>query len=446
MTRGPRYKEKVNATSLTLRARFFRLALPNVLSNLMVPLAGLVDTAMLGHLGSLHHLAGVALASVLFDYVYWTFGFLRMGTTGLAAQAMGRGDTRELHLVASRGALVALVAGGLLVLGSGLLGDLGFGLLTGAGEVKEAGRAYFDARILGAPAALLNFVVLGWLLGRERSDLVLVMAVVGNGANIVLDYLLIFHLGLESYGAGLATMASQYLMVVVGLFFVFRLSPLQDFFAAREHLWERAGLRRLIALNGDIMVRTFALQTTFALFINFSATLGTLVLAANAVVLKVLSLASYFIDGFAFATESLAGIFKGQGARGELRRLLLMNCGFCVGTGLLFALGVWGFPEALYGILTHHKEMITLAGHYTPWLVPVLGAGGLAYALDGYFLGLTDGRALRQSTVLAALVGFVPLALWGLHLQNNHLLWGALAVFMVRRGGSLALRAPGTYR
>lgn len=423
-----------------------RLAVPNVLSNLMVPLAGVVDTAILGHLETIAPLAGVALASVVFDYLYWTFGFLRMGTTGLTAQAVGRKAWGEVDVVFLRGAVIALGLGALLVLGRDLLGEWGFSLLTGSAEVKEAGRAYYDARILGAPATLLNFVFLGWFLGRERSDFALAMAAVGSLANVVLDYLLVVNAGLGSYGAGLATMISQYLTLALALLLLAKVSTPGWFSRARTLFWERGAIGRLVSLNGDIMVRTFALQTAFALFINFSAALGTTTLAANAVMLKVLSVASYFIDGFAFATESLAGIFRGEGRGNRLRELLGMNCRWSVGTGLFFAaLGVL-FPLQLYGVLTSHEEVLVLTTHYSPWLLGVLGLGGGAYALDGYFLGLTEGRVLRRSMLLSAGLGFLPLGLLGLGLKENHLLWGALALFMGVRAVTLALAVPPTLR
>jgi MATE family multidrug resistance protein len=194
-----------------LSRRFFRLALLNIFSNITVPLAGLVDTAMLGHLPEIRFLAGVALASVLFDYIYWTFGFLRMGTTGTTAQAVGRGDRREVYLTLYRSWMIALTLAALILLLQLPIRELGFGLLGGEPGVEAAGRAYFDARIWGAPATLCNFVLVGWFLGREESRHALVVTIVANLANIFFNYIFIIRLGLAARGAGLATMVSQYL-------------------------------------------------------------------------------------------------------------------------------------------------------------------------------------------------------------------------------------------
>ena len=198
-----------------LPRRFARLTALNILANVAVPLAGLVDVAMLGHLSDLSFLAGVALATILFDYLYWTFGFLRMGTTGVTAQALGRGDDAEVHLTLYRALAFAAGTGAAILLLQVPLGELGFLLLSGGPAVEAAGREYFAARIWAAPAALANFAFLGWYLGREESGRALVMTVVGGFANIGFNYLFIVRLGLAARGAGLGTMTSQYLMLAV---------------------------------------------------------------------------------------------------------------------------------------------------------------------------------------------------------------------------------------
>ncbi|MEO1350204.1 MAG: MATE family efflux transporter, partial [Cyanobacteria bacterium J06635_15] len=203
-----------------LLPEFIRLAIANIISNLMVPLAGIVDTAFLGHLADIHHLAGVALATVIFNVIYWSFGFLRMGTTGMAAQAIGRNDETELWLIALRNSLIGLGFGLLLLLVQWPIRELGFTLLSAPAAVQQSGRAFFDGRIWGAPAVLINYVLLGWFLGRALGTRVIVLSVIGNGANVVLDYLFIVKWGWAATGAGAATAASQYLMLIVGLTWV----------------------------------------------------------------------------------------------------------------------------------------------------------------------------------------------------------------------------------
>ena len=416
---------------------FLRLAVANIISNLMVPLAGLIDTAFLGHLADIRYLAGVALATVIFNVVYWSFGFLRMGTTGLTAQARGREDQGELWLILLRGGMVAIACGLLILLLQGPIRELGFALLSADPEVKAAGYAFFNGRIWGAPAVLLNLVLMGWFLGREKGRWVILLSLVGNGGNVALDYLFIRQFGWASAGAGWATALSQYLMATTGLLLIVRESGLTAMAKAMPQVWNPAALKGVFLLNRDILIRTFALILSFALFTNFSSAMGTQTLAANTLLLQVVTLSAYFIDGIAFATESFAGRFYGSGDRSQLRRLLWVGGSSSVALGLSFALAFALLPQVLFGLLTGHGEVVDTVKLYVGWLVPVLGIGAIAYMLDGYFLGLTAGKVLRNSTVLAAGIGFLPLALVAQTVGNAHLLWLALTGLMVARSATL---------
>ncbi len=420
---------------LPLSRRFFRLAALNILANVTVPIAGLVDTGMLGHLADIRFLAGVALATILFEYVYWTFGFLRMGTTGTTAQAMGRADLDEAFLVLYRSLTVAVgIALAILILQVPLR-EAGFGGLAGEPGVEAAGRDYFDARVWGAPATLCNFVFLGWYLGREESRNALWMTVAANASNVALNYLFIIRLGLAATGAGLATMASQYVSLAVALAIFLRL-PERTAWRWRE-VWVRERFGALFRLNRDILVRTLCLVTSFAVFTNFSSMLGTAVLAANTILLRLLSLAAYLIDGAAFASESLAGIFRGSGDRDALRRLFRLSLVAGEAFALLMLAAYFVRPRSVYALLTSHDEIIALAASYGPWLVPTLIFGSLAYMYDGLFLGLTEGSTLRNSMLFCTLVVFLPPALLALHLGSNHLLWASMAAFMLARAVTL---------
>lgn len=414
-----------------MRQRYLRLTLINILSNVTVPLAGLVDTAMLGHLADYRFLAGVGLASILFDYFYWTLGFLRMGTTGTTAQSWGRGDHHEVFVVLYRATMLAVVLGTLVVLLQYPMREAGFALLSGTPGVEQAGRDYFNARIWGGPATLCNFAIVGWLLGREQSRHVLWMTIVANLANIFFNYLFIIRMGLAATGAGLATMISQYMMLAVGVTIVLA-QPGRPAWL-RAEVADRAKLGALLRLNRDILVRTLCLATTFAVFTNLGSILGTRILAANILLGRLLTLGSYSIDGAAFASESLGGIFRGKRDAPSLSRLNRLS----LLTGFLFAaLGLAIFfaaPRTLLSLLTSHTELIDLALTYAPWLIPTLLLGSLAYMYDGLFLGLTEGRRLRNSMLFSTAVIFTPLALLALHLENNHLLWAALAIFMAAR-------------
>jgi len=419
----------------TLHTRFARLTIINILSNVTVPLVGLVDTAMLGHLADIRFLAGVALGTILFDYVYWSFGFLRMGTTGTTAQALGRNDRREVYLVLYRSLSLAIVIAAAILALQWPLRELGFGLLSGEAGVEAAGRDYFDARVWGAPATLCNFVLMGWFLGRAESRHVLVMTVVGNLGNIALNYVFIVRMGLAAYGAGLATSIAQYGMLAVGLA-LFRLQGGAERWVWREVL-DRPRLASLFRLNRDILIRTMLLVSSFAVFTNFSSLLGTAMLAANSILLRVFYLAAYLIDGAAFACESLAGIFYGRDDAASLRRLIRV----AVASGLAFATLVIGVllaaPRPLLGLLTSHEDVVAICIGYAPWLIPTVFFGSLAFIYDGVFLGLTRGRTLRNSMIFCTLVVFLPLAWIGARIGNNHVLWASMALFMLARAATL---------
>ncbi|MGF1535695.1 MAG: MATE family efflux transporter [Elainellaceae cyanobacterium] len=450
--------------------RFSRLAAINVLSNLMVPLAGLVDSAFLGHLGNIRFLAGVAIATALFNYFYRPCNFLRMGTTGPTAQALAAGAAQnagenaagngtalvpdparkaqtdadlpeEVVLILLRNGLIALCLGTLILLLQVPLKELGFTLFDAASGVETAGRSYYGARIWDAPATLLNFVLLGWFLGREQGGRVLVLSALSNGGNVALDYWFIVHLGWQSFGAGLATALSQYVMLFVGLALVLRDVPLKRW-AIAPKIFHRQSLAAAFRLNADIWLRSILFTTVYALFTVWSASLGTTTLAANMLLLQVVILAVYFIDGLAFATESIAGSFYGAKASDRLLPLLRL----AGGTGLVLGLGVamlfTAFPEALFTLLTNHAEIVQHIAHDVLWLLPVLGFGSLAFVLDGYFLGLSNGPILRNSMAAAAGFGFLPLAIASWQLSANALLWAAMATFMLVRAIVLGSQVP----
>ncbi|MEM1254851.1 MAG: MATE family efflux transporter [Cyanobacteria bacterium P01_H01_bin.21] len=421
---------------------FGKLAIANIVSNLMVPLAGLIDTAFLGHLADIRHLAGVALATVLFNVIYWSFGFLRMGTSGLMAQAAGRGDRAEQWRVGLRGITVALSFGLLVLMLQTPIRMIGFSILQADADVLDAGVAFYQGRIWGAPAVLMNYVLMGWFLGLGYGRRVLALAVVGNGANILLDYWMIVHLGWESYGAGLATALSQYAMMLVGVTLLSRSLPWVQIWQQRLTIWSRRTITELFRLNRDLMVRTWALLLSFASFTSLSGVIGTDTLAVNTLLLQSLMLVSYFLDGIAFATEAYAGKFYGQGKWSDLWLLVRLGSGISVGLGVVVAIALITFTNQLFGLLTDHQTVLTQLNQYVFWLLPLFGFGAIAFMLDGYFLGLTSGITLRNSTILATSIGFLPVALVAYARMSPNLLWLAMVGFMAIRALALAWAVP----
>lgn len=358
----------------------------------------------------------------------------------MTAQAMGRNDETEALAIGLRHGIFALLLGIVILILQLPLRQLGFTILVGSPEVEAAGKAFYNALIWGAPATLINFVLIGWFLGRSQSDRVLILTLVNSVANITLDYWLIVHLGLASIGAGLATAMSQYLMLGAGLILFSREVSINQIRASMRTLGNISALTTLFTLNRDIVIRTLALISTFAVFTNLGSAFGSLTLTANTILLQVVTLAAYFIDGIAFATESLAGLFQGQGNSKQLKQLLQIAGSLSLLVGILFAIVFIGFPDFLFGRLTSHTQIVDYLKHYVFWLLPVLSFGSIAYMLDGYFIGLTQGQVLRQAMLQAVLLGFAPIALIAWYWQSNHWLWFALSLFMFMRMLSLGLR------
>ncbi|CAM2069050.1 MATE family efflux transporter [Sulfidibacter corallicola] len=416
---------------------FLRLAVPNVLTNLTVPLAGLIDMALLGHLEDVSPLAGVALASLIFDYTYWTLGFLRMGTTGLTANAYGARDREASAGVFVRSAFIALLIGLAILVLQKPLGDLSFLMLSGEAAVEHQGRLYFDMRIWAAPATLGGYVIVGWMLGMQRARAALLYSTVLNGLNIVMDYIFIYKWGMGAAGAGLATMVASYGALLVGLGLMLRFwedhpKPRLSWLAERDKLME------LMQLQRDIFIRTLCMITTFFLFTNLSATFGQVVLAANTILFRVLNTAAYFIDGFAYALESLAGRFQGSNDPRGVRRSLLLSLYWNIGVVVVFIQLFWFADREILSWLTHHVPVIEAAQRYMPYVSLCLLMSGFAYIYDGFFIGLTRGRILRNS-MLVSIAGFAPFALYSYLTQNQEALWWGMTAFMGLRALTLAL-------
>ncbi|MEP0911394.1 MATE family efflux transporter [Leptolyngbya sp. GB1-A1] len=441
--------------SIDFLPRFLRLATINVLSNLMVPLSGLISVAFLGHLNDIRYLTGVMLATVLFNTIYRTLSFLRMSTTGMTAQAVGRDDRSAMLLTGMRNGLLAMGLGGLILLLQHPLRDIGFRLLNAAPEVGAAGQAYYDARIWAAPVTLLNFVIIGWLLGQEKGEAkqfpfwrnrVLLLSIVGNGVNILLDYWLIVRWGWQSAGAGWATAIGQLAMAIVGLVMVGRSVKWQEIRSLAPEIFNWKEFRQTLTLNSNLLIRTFTLLCAFLLFASLSSALGTTVLAENALLLQIVTLTAYFVDGFAYATESLAGMFHGEGRRDRL--LPLATLAGCV--SFVFALAIAliciCFPHSVFHLFTNSAAVLAGIHEFVVWLLPVLGCGSIAFMLDGYFAGLTAGATLRNTALIATLLGFVPVAIIAWNARSSTLLWLAMALFMAIRAGLLAVRVPATTR
>lgn len=411
--------------------RILALALPMTLSHVTTPLLGLVDATVIGRLGEAHLLGAVALGAVIFDFVFWSFGSLRMATAGLTAQATGAGNRHEVDVTLARAFLVAAVTGLLLILLQWPIAVMAFAMAGASEAVTEALSTYFFIRIWAAPFTLANYVILGSTLGRGRTDLGLLLQVAINVANIVLTMALVLGLDLGIAGAAIGTALAEVLGVGLGIVVLRRLgsNPLA---VTRAEVLNRAAMLQTLAMNRDIMIRNVALILAFSIFSAMGARSGDVTLAANAVLYNMFLIGGYFLDGFATAAETLCG--QSIGARDErgFRRAIRLSLGWSLGFGLavsaLFLIAGGPFID----FVSTNPEVRSYARDYLIFaaLTPFLGAA--AFAFDGIYTGATWTRSMRDLMVIA----FVVYAgiLFAAGNLGNTALWIALLAFLSARG------------
>ena len=423
--------------------RFSKLASVSIFSNMMVPLAGICDTAFLGHLSDIRHLAGVVLGGILFDYLYRILKFFRNGTNAITSQAVGKNDHQQILLAGLRSALVAVTIAIIILLLQYPIQKFGFAILSGSPDIESFGVDYYNARIWGAPAVLLNFVLIGWFLGQEKSALVLAISLVGNCSNAIMDYFMINQWGWSSMGAGLATALSQYLALLVALIGVASCIDWQALPAALKKVFDWQALKSTVILKGNILVRYIAMITAYSIFTNLSAGMGTEVVAANGLILQIVLLSQFTVNGIGLTTQTLIGNFRGKGETEQMMPLLSVAMFTSLTISLMFASISILFPETIFTLLTSHGEISHSAIAYITWLLPLLSCGAIAFVLEGYVIGLKESAKLRNSAITALGFGFIPVAWLAWYLQSNNLLWLALTVYMATLAISLSIEIWG---
>lgn len=423
--------------------RVLLLAGPIILSNLSTPLLGAVDTAVVGHLPDPTAIGGVGVGAVIFSFLFWGFGFLRMGTTGFTAQAFGAGDNMELRSALLRPLLLGLALGGLIVVLQGPIGALAFKLFQASQAVEDQASAYFQIRIWAAPATLMNYAILGWLLGLRRAHTALALQIALNGLNMVLDLLFVIGLGWDIRGVALASVIAEVATAGLGLAIVLRLARgrAEDVAGIWQRVLQRDGLIALFRVNFDLLVRTLTLIFAFAYFTDQGARLGDLVLAGNAILLQFQQFIAYGLDGFAHAAEILVGNAKGAGDRRGFRQVVKV-CGLWgLGLAAILAILLLAGGEALIAVITSHEEVREAARRFLPWLVASPLVSVWSFLLDGIFIGTTRSAALRNA-MLTSLAIYLS-ACWVLvPWFGNHGLWTALTLFMAARAITLGCFFP----
>ena len=416
-----------------MNKKILQLAIPSIISNITVPLLGLIDVAIVGHLGSAAYIGAIAVGGMLFNIIYWLFGFLRMGTSGMTSQAYGKRDFVEVTRILSRAFLVGMgIAVILFVLQVPIL-KVAFALIDATDEVKHWASVYFNICIWGGPAVLGLYGFAGWFIGMQNSRFPMFIAITQNVVNIVGSLCFVFLLDMKVEGVALGTVIAQYTGLFMAIAFCYRYYGRLRKYFSWSGLWDRTKMGRFFSVNSDIFFRTLCLVSVTTFFTSTGAKQGDVILAVNTLLMQLFTLFSYIMDGFAYAGEALAGRYIG--ARNEsgllrcIRLLFIWGIGLSFAFTFLYAVGGKGF----LGLLTNDGAVIQAAGDYFYWVLAIPLCGFSAFLWDGVFIGATATRQMLYTMIVASSTFFVIYFCFH-SILGNHALWMAFVCYLTQRG------------
>ncbi len=426
--------------NLAKHKQIFAIALPMMLSNISVPLLGLVDTAVIGHLPDAHYLAGVAVGAMIISLLFWVLNFLRMSTTGLVAQAYGAKEHLQIIRLLMQAVFIALLLSLLLVALQIPISWLAFNFVEGSEKVLFYAEQYFSIRIWSAPAALINMALLGWLLGMQNARVPMLLLIVGNTVNILLDIVFVIYFQWDVAGVAWASLCADYLTLCIASFFIFKMvKPLYqvgNLALLSKELTHFSTLKKFILLNRDIFIRSLCLQVTFAFMTIQGTKLGDDIVSANSVLMHFLLLISFSMDGLAYAVEALVGKSIGQRCITKFKDSVYLTLFWAALFSVVQLLIFYCFGEWIITQITTIEAVQQQAFTYLPWLIIIPLTTMLGFIFDGIFIGMTRAAEMRNSMLFS--IAFVYFPVWWLFSDlDNHALWVALNCFMLARGLTL---------
>lgn len=417
-----------------MNKKILQLALPNIVSNITIPLLGLVDMALMGHLGSKSYIGAIALGGIIFNFIYWSFSFLRMGTSGFTAQAFGEKNESKAITLLARALIVALTAAVLIISLKGPIEWISFKLIHGSHQVEQLAAEYFRIRIWAAPATISIFALSGWFLGMQNAKIPMLISILINVANIGFNCFFIFGLGMNSNGVALGTVLAQYIGLLFSLFLLNKhYRPLFKLIR-KKALLEIDSMLLFFKVNRDIFLRTLCLITVFTFFTSRSAATNDTILAVNSLLLQFLLFYSYFIDGFAFAAEALTGRYIGANKPNQLRKVVRRLFLWGVLLALVYSLIYLFGNKFILQLLTNNADILKAADPFMFWVVLIPAVGTASFLWDGIFIGATASKGMLYSMLGATLLVFFPLYFGLQNRIGNHALWLAMIAFMGSRG------------
>lgn len=419
---------------MKIKNPILKLALPNILSNISVPLVGMVDLALMGHMDSELHLNAIAIGGSIFSFVYLSFGFLRMSTTGFVAQAHGRKNPVEELLVFSRSLMLAFFIALILIVFQNPIGDLSVYVLGANDNINSEALEYYHIRIFAAPATLGLYAIVGWFIGRQNTRIPLLLALIINIGNVLFNLYFIYVVGLKSDGVAWGTLIAQYTGFIIGIGILISRSKNHWRYLSRAALINAVELKNFFNVNRDIFIRTVLLLVALTFFTATSARMGEEILAVNTLLFQFFFFFTYFIDGFANAAEALVGKLVGEQRQDDLKQLILKIFIWGIGVSLPFSIVYFVFGSEILKILTDIPEVIIASQPYMIWvgILPLISFA--AFIWDGVYIGATAAKAMRNSMVVSTLLVYLPVYYLLQPYLENHGLWLAFLAFLLSRG------------
>ena len=408
-----------------------RIAFPAIITNISVPLMSMADVAVVGHIGAASYIGAVAIGASVFNMIYWLLNFLRIGSSGMTAQAFGRNDRTEIRAIFYRGFTLALGLSLVILLFNRPIGRAMIDFMDPDAATRTLAEAYFTVAVWGAPAVLVTYVLSGWLLGMQNSRAIMLVSIIINVINICLSVTFVFALGWEIKGVAAATAVSQWLGAFALAGYIAK--KYRVAFPGRALIFRLAEFKKLISVNADIFLRTLCLVLVTVWFTRSGARQGVDILSANALLMQLFTFFSYFIDGFAFAGEALAGKYYGASSRADLSHLVKSLFKWGIALSLVFMAAYFFAGNALLSLLTDNRPIIDICDKYIGWAAVIPVAGVTAFVFDGVFVGMMQTRAMLVSIAFAAVVFFAVYFIFDSRL-GNHALWLAFVLYLATRG------------
>ena len=417
-----------------MRKEIFRLTIPNIITNITIPLLGIVDLALLGHLNSHVYLGAVSIGAMIFNILYWGMNFLRMSTTGFTAQAFGRKDNSKIASNLISPVMIGVSIGILLIFLQYPIDKLSFYLLDAEKQTEQFASSYFAIRIWAAPATLALYGFYGWFIGVQNAKYPMIVAVSINIVNVALSYFFIYNLEMNSDGAAIGTVIAQYFGLLLSLVFVY--VKYKNYFKNYKLKIKinKSEFSRYFAVNANIFIRTLGIMAVFTFFTGSSANRGTLVLDANTILFQFYIFFSYFVDGFAYAAEALTGRYFGKKNKAKLVKAIKEIFKYSFLISIIFTLVYLFLGKEIIKLMSSQAEVIALAEKYLfwTWLLPILSFASFIW--DGAFVGMTASKEMRNTMLFSSVLVFFPAFYLLQNYMENNALWLALILFLLSRG------------